>query len=154
MYFEDFEVGQRHTSASRTISEADIIDFASQWDRQFFHLDPEAAAQSMYGGLIASGFHTLVVSFDLVRSCEVWTESSRGSPGMENVRWILPVRPGDTLTVDFEVISVKASTTRGDRGYVTWDHFTRNQKDEIVMSYRSTGINLRRNPLPDPGGAK
>ncbi len=148
MYFEDFEGGQRYRSASRSLNEAEIIAFASEWDKQFFHLDPEQAKDSIYGGLIASGFHTLVISFDLVRGAEIWTESSRGSPGIEDLRWILPVRPGDTLTVDFEVVAAKSSTTRGDRGYVTWDHFTRNQKDEIVMSYRSVGISLRRHPLP------
>ena len=153
VYFEDFEVGQRYTTDSRTMTEAEIIDFAGQWDKQFFHLDKEKAEQSMYGGLIASGFHTLLVSFDLVVGRDIWRESSRGSPGIENLRWIRPVRPGDTLTVDFEVVAVKPSTTRGDRGYVTWDHFTRNQHGEVVMSYRSVGISLRRDPLPDPAGA-
>ena len=150
MFFEDFEVGQRFTTDSRSLTEEEIIEFASQWDKQFFHLDKEAAEKSIYGGLIASGFHTLVITFDLIVARDVWNESSRGSPGMENVRWLKPVRPGDTLTVDFEVVAVKPSTTRGDRGYVTWDHSTRNQKGEVVMSFRSVGINLRRDPLPEP----
>ena len=70
MYFEDFQPGQRFTTESRTLAEDEIIDFASQWDKQAFHLDKEAAEKSMYGGLIASGFHTLVVSFDLVLARE------------------------------------------------------------------------------------
>ena len=144
MFFEDFAPGQRFTTGSRQITEAEIIDFASQWDKQFFHLDPEAAAQSMYGGLIASGFHTLVITFDLVVAAAVWTESSRGSPGIENLRWQKPVRPGDTLTVEFEVVEIRPSRTRDDRGYVTWDHTTLNQKGEAVMTFRSTGISLRR----------
>ena len=147
MYFEDFQPGQRFTTDSRTISEDEILEFAGQWDRQFFHLDKEAAEKSMYGGLIASGFHTLVVTFDLIVARAIWTDSSRGSPGMDNVRWLKPVRPGDTLTVDFEVVDVRASSTRDDRGYVTWDHFTRNQNGEVVMSFRSTGINLRRSAV-------
>ena len=150
MFFEDFEVGQRFTSGSRRLGEAEIIEFAQQWDRQPFHLDAEAARQSIYGGLIASGFHTLLVSFDLVLACGIWNESSSGSPGMENLRWTRAVRPGDTLTVDFEVVAVRASSTRGDRGYVTWDHFARNQHGEVVMSYRSVGISRRREPVPDP----
>lgn len=147
MYFEDFVVGQRWTTGTRQITEPEILEFAGQWDKQFFHLDKARAEQSIYGGLIASGFHTLVISFDLVVGMNVWNESSQGSPGMENVRWLKPVRPDDTLRVDFEIIATKASGSRGDRGYVTWDHFTRNQSDEIVLSYRSVGICLRRDPI-------
>lgn len=147
MFFEDFTVGQRFTTASQTITQDEIIDFAAQWDKQAFHLDPAAAAESIYGGLIASGFHTMLISFNLVVEAGIWNESSQGSPGMEDVRFLRPVRPGDTLTVDFEVAAMRASSTRGDRGYVTWDHFTRNQSDDRVFSFRSTGINLRRVPL-------
>lgn len=150
MFFEDFEPGMTFTSDSREVTEEAIIEFASQWDRQFFHLDKEAAEKSMYGGLIASGFHTLLITFDLVVDKKVWTEASRGSPGMETLRWLKPVRPGDVLTVDFEVVETRASGTRGDRGYITWDHSTRNQKGEVVMTFRSVGIMLRREPLPDP----
>lgn len=147
MYFEDFAPGQRFTTATRSLSEDEIIDFASQWDKQAFHLDPEAAKQSIYGGLIASGFHTLVVTFDLIVAANVWNEASQGSPGMEEVRWYRPVRPGDTLRVEFDVIDVRPSSSRRDRGYVTWEHRTYNQRDEMVMSFRSTGISLRRTPL-------
>ncbi len=144
MYFEDFEPGQRFSTASQVISQDDIIGFASQWDKQSFHLDPVAAESSIYGGLIASGFHTLLISFNLVVEAAIWTESSQGSPGMEDLRWLAPVRPGDTLTVDFEVVSKRKSTTRSDRGYVLWDHFTRNQDGVRVLSFRSTGISLLR----------
>lgn len=146
MYFEDFEPGQQFSTASQVISQDDIIGFASQWDKQSFHLDPVAAESSIYGGLIASGFHTLLISFNLVVEAAIWTESSQGSPGMEDLRWLAPVRPGDTLTVDFEVVSKRKSTTRSDRGYVLWDHFTRNQDGVRVLSYRSTGISLLKNP--------
>lgn len=146
MYFEDFEPGQQFSTASQVISQDDIIGFASQWDKQSFHLDPVGAESSIYGGLIASGFHTLLISFNLVVEAAIWTESSQGSPGMEDLRWLAPVRPGDTLTVDFEVVSKRKSTTRSDRGYVLWDHFTRNQDSVRVLSYRSTGISLLKNP--------
>ena len=147
MYFEDFHQGFRFRTASRTITKAEIIDFASQWDRQPFHLDVEAAKETIYGGLIASGFHTLLISFDLIVDADIWNESSAGSPGMETLRWIKPVRPGDTLTVEAEAAEVRPSSTRGDRGYVIWDHTTLNQRGETVMTYRSTGISLRREPV-------
>ena len=143
MYFDDFTPGDSFTTGSRTLTEAEIIEFASQWDRQFFHLDPEAARQSIFGGLIASGFHTLLTTFNLIVERAVWTESSQGSPGMEQLRWLKPVRPGDTLTVEFTVAECTPSR-KGDRGYVTFDHATRNQHGETVMTYRSTGIMLRR----------
>lgn len=151
MYFEDYETGMRFQTATRTVTEAEIIAFATDWDRQPFHLDAEAARETIYGGIIASGWHTLVMSFDLVVRENIWNESSAGSPGMESVRWIRPVRPGDTLKVLFEIVDIRPSTTRGDRGYVTWDHTVTNQSDQTVCTYRSTGISLRRDPLPDPG---
>ena len=144
MYFEDFSPGDRYTTGTRTLSEAEIIEFASQWDRQYFHLDPEAAKDSIYGGLIASGFHTLLITFDLVVEAAIWTGASQGSPGMENLRWLKPVRPGDTLQVMFEVVEGRASSSRPDRGYLTWDHTTTNQDGEVVMTFRSTGVMIRR----------
>ena len=146
MFFEDFAPGQRFETARHTITETDIIAFAQQWDRQPFHLNAEAAKGSIYGGIIASGWHTLLIAFDLVVRAGVWNESSQGSPGMEDVRWRRPVRPGDTLSVTFEVIETRASTTRPDRGYVVWDHVVTNQDGETVASFRSTGINLKRAP--------
>jgi acyl dehydratase len=143
MFFEDFAQGQRFQTGSRSLSEEEIIEFASQWDRQFFHLDAEAAKSSIFRGLIASGFHTLLITFDLIVEAAIWTESSQGSPGMEQVRWLTPVRPGDTLSVEVEVVETTPSR-RGDRGYVTWDHTTRNQHGEAVMTFRSTNILMRR----------
>ena len=151
MFYEDFSPGDRFTTGSRSLSEAEIIEFARQWDRQFFHLDPEAAKESIYGGLIASGFHTLLTTFDLVVERKIWTESSQGSPGCEQLRWLKPVRPGDTLTVEVEVLECTPSR-KGGRGYVTWEHRTRNQHGEIVMTFRSTGILLCRPGSPDPNG--
>ena len=144
MFFEDFAAGQTFTTGTRTLTEKEIIDFAQQWDRQYFHLDAQAAKDSIYGGLIASGFHTLLVTFDLVIEAGIWNESSRGSPGMESVKWKLPVRPGDTLQVQLDVVETRASRTKADQGYVVWDHTTRNQDGQTVMTFRSTGISARR----------
>lgn len=143
MFFDDFTAGQRFQTGSRGISAEDIIEFAGKWDRQFFHLDAEAAKSSIFGGLIASGFHTLLVAFDLIVEAAIWTDSSQGSPGMEQLRWLKPVRPGDTLTVELQVVETTPSR-RGDRGYIVWDHTTRNQHGETVMTFRSTGILMRR----------
>ena len=143
MYFDDFTPGDTFTTGTRTLTEAEIIDFASQWDRQYFHLDAEAAKDSIYGGLIASGFHTLLITFDLIVEAAVWTGASRGSPGMENVKWIKPVRPGDTLQVEFKVVEMTPSRKKADQGYILWDHTTRNQNGETVLTFRSTGIMAR-----------
>ena len=144
MYFEDFAPGQSFETGSRSLSEAEIIAFAKQWDKQSFHIEPEAAKASIYGGLIASGFHTLLTSFDLIVEAAIWTESSQGSPGIQDLRWLKPVRPGDELTVAVEVVATRPSSSREDRGYITWDHRTTNQRGETVMTFRSVSIALRR----------
>ena len=151
MFFEDFAEGQRFKTATRTVSEAEVIDFAEQWDPQSFHLDPVAAEASIFGGLIGSGFHTLLIAFNLVLEADIWREASQGSPGIEELKWLRPMRPGDSLTVEMEAVEVRRSATRGDRGYVTWEYTVTNQTGEPVMTYRSMVICLRRNPLPDPG---
>ncbi|MEM9141083.1 MAG: MaoC family dehydratase [Pseudomonadota bacterium] len=140
MYFDDFEAGQVYHTGSRVLSKEDIIGFASQWDRQSFHLDEDAAKASIYGGLIASGFHTLVTTFDLIIDTGIWEKCSRGSPGFQELKWIKPVRPGDALTVEFSVVEKRPSKSRTDQGYLIWDHITRNQDGVTVMTFRSTTI--------------
>lgn len=144
MFFQDFSPGQKFQTETYTITEDEIIAFAQRWDRQPFHLDADTAKGSIYGGLIASGWHTLLIAFDLVVGAGVWNESSAGSPGMETVKWLKPVRPGDMLSVTFEVVETRPSRTRDDRGYVIWDHWIHNQRGETVASFRSTGISLTR----------
>ena len=131
MFFEHFSVGQRFTTGSRTLTQDDIVAFASQWDRQYFHLDAEAAKGSAFGGLVASGFHTLVVTFDLVIEAAIWTEASLGSPGIDAVRWLKPVRPGDTLTGRWEVLETRASRER-PRGYIRSKTELMNQDGETI----------------------
>ena len=143
MFFDDFSPGQRFQTASRTVTEADILKFAHEWDPQSFHIDPEAAGNSIFGGLIASGFHTLLIAFNLVLEANIWTEASQGAPGVDNLRWIKPVRPGDTLSVEMEVVETRPSTSRTDRGYVTFDYVVSRQGGEVVASWRSTLITLR-----------
>ncbi len=144
MYFDDLPVGYRFETASRTLTEDEILAFAREWDPQYFHIDPEAAKQSPYGGLIASGFHTLLTAFKLVYGAGVWNEASMGSPGMEHLRWVRPVRPGDTLRVRVEVTSSTPSASRTDRGRTGFHHVMVNQDDETVMTYDCVVILQRR----------
>jgi acyl dehydratase len=144
MYFDDLPKGYTFETGSRTLSEDDILTFARQWDPQYFHTDPEAAKASPYGGLIASGFHTMLTAFALILDANVWNEASMGSPGMENLRWIRPVRPGDTLRVTVEVTSSTPSKSRGDRGRTGFQHKVLNQNDEVVMTYHCVNILARR----------
>jgi acyl dehydratase len=144
MFFDDLPVGFRRETAAKTVTEAEIIDFAKQWDAQYFHTDPEAAKASPYGGLIASGFHTLLIGFNLVLGADIWNESSMGSPGMEHVRWIRPVRPGDALRLTIEVTASTPSQSRPDRGRTHFRHLLWNQHDEVVMEFDSVVILARR----------
>ena len=132
-WLEDFEVGQRFVSQGVTFTEASIIDFASRYDPQRFHIDTEAAGQTHFGGLVASGFQTLALSFRMFFDLGVIRESSIGAPGVEELRWTAPVRPGDTLYVEVEVIGVRPSGSKPDRGTVRMRYTTRNQHGETVM---------------------
>ena len=146
MFFEDLPVGKRYETGSRTLTEEEIIGFARLYDPQPFHIDPEAAKSSPYGGIIASGFHTIVTTFNLTLAASDLSESSMGSPGMQDVRWIKPVRAGDSLRVKAEVLEARASASKPDRGFVTVQHNIYNQADELVSAYRSTLMLKRRTP--------
>ena len=140
MFFDDLPVGFTHETGSVTLTEDEIIAFARKYDPQPFHIDPEAAAASIYGGIIASGFQTLIVAFDLILNSGVWTEASMGSPGLDEVRWKLPVRPGDSLRVRMTVTASTPSASRSDRGRTTIFYEILNQKDELVSSYYATQL--------------
>lgn len=143
-YFEDFFPGQEIPLGSRTVSEEEIIAFATQFDPQPFHIDHEAAAASPYGGVIASGWHTCSMMMRMVVDGMMASASSMGSPGLDKVRWILPVRAGDTLTVSYLTTAVKASTSRPDRGVVwsTWQAV--NQDGQLVCTIEGMGMFGRR----------
>jgi acyl dehydratase len=117
LWFEDFTVGQRFATAGCTISEAQILEFGWAHDPQPFHIDVEAARAGPFGGLIASGFQTLLVAFRLVYQERIINAASLGSPGLDEVRWLRPVRPGDTLRVSGEVREARPSRSRPDRGW-------------------------------------
>ncbi|MCR9125669.1 MAG: MaoC family dehydratase [Rhodobacteraceae bacterium] len=144
MFFEDLPAGATFRTGSRALRAADIIGFAREWDPQPFHLDDEAARASPYGGLIASGWHTLLIAFKLTLEAADWSESSMGSPGMANVKWMLPVRPGDVLHVEAEVLRSTASRSRPDRGFVDIRYDVIRQTGETVAQYEATHMLRRR----------
>ncbi len=144
-YLEDFKVGDRFSTGAVTLSEADIIDFARRYDPQPFHVDPERARASLYGGLIASGMQTIALSLRLFLDTGVLAACSLGSPGCE-VQWKRPVRPGDTLRVIAEVIEVRPSSSRLDRGILKLVYTTLNQRDETVITMIGNQLVRRRPP--------
>ncbi len=143
-YLDDLTPGQRFTSPGLTLSEAEIIDFAWRYDPQPFHLDAHAAADSPYGGLIASGFQSLAICFRLFIQSGILAESSMGSPGIDELRWLAPVRPGDTLHSEIEVLEVRPSASKPDRGIARLRYLAVNQRHEAVLSFIVLHL-LRRN---------
>ena len=143
MFFEEFNVGDKFSSGGVTFTESEIVRFALQYDPQPFHIDAEAAGNSQFKGLIASGFQTLALVFRMYIQ-EGMLKQGMGSPGMDELRWLLPVRPGDTLHMEVEVLSTKASSSRTDRGYVEKLCTVVNQKSEKVLTVRVTQIIRRR----------
>lgn len=133
-WLEDFSVGMRFLTAAKVITEAEIIGFAEQFDPQYYHVDPKAAAASDFGGLIASGFHMLSASFRLFFDLNLWPNAIIASPGMDSVKFLRPLRPGDEIRVTVEVTDIRPSKSRPDRGLVVMLHETRNQKDEVILS--------------------
>jgi acyl dehydratase len=151
LYFEDFEPGHRMELPGRyTFDRGEMLAFARQFDPQPFHLDEEAAGRSIYGGLIASGFHTVSACFKLAVDGLIHRVASMGSPGVDEIRWLMPVRAGDTIAVTLEVVSVRPSQSRPDRGIVDTRYEVRNQRDELVMTMRAMGMFRRR---PDPAAS-
>lgn len=143
-FLDDFTPGQHFHTGGITLTEAEIIDFAWRYDPQPFHLDTGAAERSPYGGLIASGFQSLALCFRLFIQSGVLTESSMGSPGIDELRWLAPVRPGDTLHCAVEVLEVRPSSSKPDRGIARFKYQALNQRDEVVLSFIVNHLLLRR----------
>jgi acyl dehydratase len=143
-YFDDFQVGERFSTRGITVTESAIIDFATRYDPQPFHIDIEAAKASNYGGLIASGFQTLALGFRMVLETGIFRASSMGSPGFDELRWLKPVRPGDTLHTELEVMEKKPSSSKPDRGILRIAYRIKNQKDEEVLTFLSMHLLKRR----------
>jgi len=143
-YFDDFRIGDTFRSAGVTLTESMLLEFAYRYDPQPFHLDKTAAEQSVYGGLIASGWQTLIQSYRMFITSGVFAACAMGSPSLDNLRWLRPVRPGDTLHVEGEVLETKASRSKPDRGFLTMGYTVVNQDDETVLTYSITHMLARR----------
>jgi acyl dehydratase len=144
-YLEDFHAGEVIELGSRTLSAEEIIAFARQFDPQYFHIDPEGAKAGPFGGLIASGWHTVAMYMRLVvdRFISGMAESM-GSPGVDGIRWLKPVRPGDTLMGRSTVVEIIPSKSRADRGTLKSLGELVNQHGEVVMQMNSVGFFARR----------
>ncbi len=145
-YFDDLEPGARFETQAKTLSEAEILDFAFRYDPQPFHIDVGYAEAGPFGGLIASGIHTMAIGLRMMLQAQVFApDASMGSPGVDEVRWLKPVRPGDTLRARGEVLEARVSRSKPDRGVMRYRMEILNQHDEPVMSMVSAQI-LRRAP--------
>jgi len=143
-YFEDYTPGQVYELGTVTVSEAEIIDFARQFDPQYFHIDPEKAKSSRFGGIIASGWHTIGVTMRLYVDHFLSHVASLASPGIDEIRWPNPVRPGDILKVRVSVLEARPSGSKPDRGVVRAKIEAINQRNEQVLSMIGISILGRR----------
>lgn len=143
-WFEDFHVGDRFESRGASLTESQIIDFAFAYDPQHMHVDIASAEAGPFGGLIASGFQTLALSFRLFYDLGLLNRSNIVGPGLDEVRWIAPVRPGDTIRTIVEVLETRPSRSRPDRGSVRLGFTVLNQNGETVLTYQAMTILRRR----------
>ena len=146
IFFEDFFDGQEIALGSVTVDRDEVLDFARRYDPQSFHVDEEAAARSIYGGIIASGWHTGAMMMRLLCDGLFLRAASMGSPGLDQLRWVRPVRPGDTLTLTGKVLSAKASRSKPDRGSVDISYKVHNQHGELAMTFQAVTMFGRRVP--------
>ncbi len=142
-YFEDYDEGEIFEFGNITVSEEEIIAFAKKFDPQSFHIDPELAKDSPYGGIIASGWHTGSLFMRSLVDNFV-SDASLGSPGVDNMRWPAPVRPGDVLTAKVTVVSKRRSRSKPDRGILVSRSELFNQDNQLVMEMTATNFMLRR----------
>jgi acyl dehydratase len=148
-YFEDYIPGTVFEGGPIVVDEAEIVAFAQRYDPQSFHVDAVAAADSVFGGLIASGWHTVGLTMRLLVEHYLSDASSLGSPGIDELRWLAPVRPGDELRVRVSVLEAKRSRSKPDRGLVRSSIDVRNQRRETVLTMKAMSL-IR---LRDPGAA-
>jgi acyl dehydratase len=145
-YWEDFKVGESSDLGAHSMTEAEILAFARKYDPQPFHTDPEAARRSIFGGLIASGWHTASLAMRLVVDHYVSRVASLASPGVDELRWPTPVRPGDSLRLRTTILETRRSRTKPDRGLVRTRAELLNQHDQTVLSLVAMNLIRLRNP--------
>jgi acyl dehydratase len=144
IFWEDFKPGERVEIGSTVVDRAEVIDFARRYDPQPFHIDDTAAKNSIYGGIIASGWHTCSMVMRLMCDAYLNKSASIGSPGLENIKWIKPVRPGDRITAFRSTLDSRISKSRPEVGIVRnlWEVF--NQDGDLVMTMEGYGMFYRR----------
>lgn len=146
-YFEDYAVGHSVTFGARTVTAEEIIAFAREYDPQSFHLSEEGGRATPYGGLIASGWHTACLSMRLLADSAI-SRHALGSPGLDELLWLKPVRPGDTLSVRISVLEARRSRSKPDRGIVKQRTEALNQDGEVVMQWTGNVLVRCRGPAP------
>ena len=145
-YFEDYVEGDVHRFGSIAVEGDEVVAFAKRFDPQPFHIDPEAAKLTQFGSIIASGWHTAALAMRLFADNYLTQMASLASPGVDELRWLKPVRPGDTLSMRVTVLKAAASKSKPDRGAVTSLVEVFNQVDEAVMTFTCVNLIGRRSP--------
>lgn len=140
MFFEDFHVGQQNRFGHYAVTENEVIEFAEKYDPQYFHLDHEAAKNSLFGGLCASGWHTAAMFMRMLVDSIPAEHGSLGSPGVEKIRWLKPVYPGYVLSVQGTVKECRLSETKPGVGLVSAFYEIVNQNDDVVMTVESNAF--------------
>jgi acyl dehydratase len=143
-YFEDYIEGDIHRFGSIAVEADEVVAFANRFDPQPFHVDPNAAKSTRFAGLIASGWHTAALTMRLFADHYLTRVASLGSPGVDELRWIRPVRPGDALSLRVTVLKTIPSRSKPDRGAVTSLVEVFNHADEAVMTFKCINIIGRR----------
>lgn len=147
-YLEDLHVGDRFESDAFEVTEENIIQFAREFDPQAFHLDPKAAEQTIFKGLSASGWHTAAMTMKLFVTGGLRLAGGSVGMGVDELRWPRPVRPGDTLRLETEIVDVRASRSKPDRGIIRIRNVTTNQHGEVVQTFLAF-VMVRRRPPAD-----
>ncbi len=153
LHFEDFPPGNIAEFGPRSVTREEIIAFAAEFDPQPMHLDEEAARASMLGGLAASGWHTCAILMRMIYDGFLFESVSMGAPGVDEVRWLAPVRPGDTLTMRRTVLDARVSRSKPDRGFVTLQFEVFNQAGRCVMTLKTPMMIARKGFERDPAAA-
>ena len=145
-YWEDFREGEVREFGETQVKREDIVRFASEFDPQPFHVDDDAARKTMFGGLIASGWHTAAMAMRMMCDAYLLKSASLGSPGIEQLKWLLPVRPGDTLRMRLTVLESRPMQSKPGVGLIRSRHEVLNQHGQAVMQMEGYGMFRRRSP--------
>lgn len=147
-YFEDYRVGEVFEFGDELVTEQEIVEFANRYDPQPFHVDPAAATNSSFGGLIASGWMTAGIMMRMLVEHFISREAGMGSPGIDELRWLRPVRPGDRLRTRVTILETRRSSSKPDRGMVLTLDEVLNQDGDVVMTLKGWGM-YRARTLPN-----